>query len=937
MSLQLCWKKTHGNQQSVKTDTKLKISYEKPATQDSMVTRPEQGADNPVRLLDANGFIHKQVQQTRQQGGELRVVAECNKNSGKNPVDCMDTSEMKLECTQQSKVPAPQVQPPMMLPQSLAPPRSSLCQKQVQWQSSLKQSQPLDPSVNCPEAQSFIDLGPESEINPSKQIAPENPTSLTPCAKEIEETSEDGAPSSALEAPEHVDNLEDEFDFAILLKPSKYEEKVDFQDPRTNPFPTDFPNDRALILNRIRATGLQLKRLLSLDGKQSLLKVRAPQRVLEVGAERLRLRKRRRFDHVWMVFTCPLRSSFADFDAKRQTIHFLDSEKQRIVHALLTAPERDGGAGLNECCALAARYVVQMYPLHKQDLALLQTRWVTFWRPLLLSNERNSDFRTGRVLRNLLQQPLDDVAQYYGERVAFYFAWMELYTQWLVVPSVAGVLLFSLQLSSHQLDHPAAPVYALLMTTWTSFFILAWRRRAAGLAYHWGTWGYEDEEVTRPEFYGQVLSSNEREGKDFDRGERYYALWKRAAKYSVTFPCVAISIGAVVALAYSAFSTRDRLEANSLATKHEASVIAAQMKASGTITLEELRALAHLGVRWDFWIYLLLTPLLYGLLIPVLDAAFTRAARGLNQWENHRTESRYQSHLILKVFSFRFVHVFASLYYSAFAPHAASGATPSSNNMVRVAIQLASFMVTGQLWKNVMETVYPFVRRRLDARAKKRASNAKFQQSTIFNKHTTGPARPRGTATLGDAILSSNAMIHAQCVRLEQASDQAWEEAGLKPYDTFEDYTEMLVQFGYVSCFSLAFPLAPVLALVNNVLELRTDAFKLCHTRQRPLAHKASGIGVWLHVLQVMSVLAVLTNCFQLAYSTSLFERAFPDVTPTHKVWLVFGIEHVLLLLQVWLACAVPSVPRAVAAKLRRERELAKHESARTLAARWQE
>jgi hypothetical protein len=769
-------------------------------------------------------------------------------------------------------------------------------------------------------------------------------------------------------APERIGKLsrqEDEFDFAILLKPSRYEEHVDLPETTAKSTATltsitkvDATSDRVVIVSRIRRTGLHVKRLLSLDGKQSLLKVRAPQRVLELGAERLRLRKQRRFDQVWMVFSCELRSSFADFDPVRRCINFLDSEKQSIVHALLTSSEVDGGAGLNESCPVAARHVVQMYPLHKQDLALLKTRWVTFWRASLLSSKHQHESAPSSgsrcvVVRSVLQQPLDDVAQYFGERVAFYFAWMEMYTRWLVVPSVAGVVLFGLQVHSHHLDHPAAPVYALFMALWTSAFIIAWRRRAAALAYRWGTWGYEDEEITRPEFYGDERSSklhDDKEADDQKPVERHYAPWKRLLKYSVTMPCVAGSIAAVVAVAYFAFSTRDRLQAKSLETKHEAALIAEKVKKLGTITLEDLQALAQLGVRWDFWIYLLLTPILYGLLIPVLDAAFTRAARSLNTWENHRTESRYQSHLILKVFSFRFVHVFASLYYYAFAPQgetsstSADGAT-KSDGMVRVAIQLASFMVTGQLWKNVMETLYPFVRRRLDARAKKRASNKQFNQSTVFNgigAASAGPRAPnrhRGNTTTStklapEAMMSSNAVIHEQCVRLEQASDRAWEEAGLKKYDTFEDYTEMLVQFGYVSFFSLAFPLAPLLALLNNLLELRTDAFKLCHTRQRPLAHKASGIGVWLSVLQVMSVMAVLTNCFHLAYSTSLLERALPSVSATEKVWIVFGVEHLLLLLKVWLACVVPAVPRDVAESLRRERELAKHDSARAMAAR---
>ncbi|RLN91184.1 hypothetical protein BBJ28_00004762 [Nothophytophthora sp. Chile5] len=783
--------------------------------------------------------------------------------------------------------------------------------------------------------------------------------------------------------PERIGKLsreEDEFDFAILLKPSKYEEHVDLPDAVTaivrSPASTlkpsgkvDSTSARAEITRRIQRTGLHVKRLLSLDGKQSLLKVRAPQRVLELGAERLRLRKQRRFDQVWMVFSCELRASFADFDPVRGHVNFLDSEKQSIVHALLTAPETDGGAGLNECCPVTMRFVLQMYPLHKQDLALLKARWVTFWRSPAApkspdaSNSRAPSTTRCLLLRGVLQQPLDDVAQYFGERIAFYFAWMEMYTRWLVVPSVAGSVLFVLQVQAHQLDHPAAPLYALFMALWTSAFILAWRRRAAALAYRWGTLGYEDEEVTRPEFYGDRSSTTRPPGgveSDHEPSERRYASWKRLLKYSVTMPCVGGSIITVVVLTYLAFSTRDRLEAQSLATKRAASQVAEKVSSSGTVSLEDLRALARIGVSWSFWVYLLLTPVLYGLLIPVLDFAFTRAARALNNWENHRTESRYQSHLILKVFSFRFVHVFASLYYYAFAPMGSNeggseavettsdvGKAQKSEDdgLLRVAIQLASFMVAGQLWKNVMETLYPFVRRRLDARAKKRATNEKFNQSAVFNGIGGAPAGRRApnlmrggatttTRLAAASMMSSNAVIHEQCVRLEQASDRAWEEAGLQQYDTFEDYTEMLVQFGYVSFFSLAFPLAPLLALLNNLLELRTDAFKLCHAKQRPLARKASGIGVWLHVLQLMSVLAVLTNCFHLAYSTSLLERAFPSVNPTQKAWIVFGVEHLLLLLKVWLACVIPAVSHDVASRLRRERELAKHDSARAMAAR---
>lgn len=50
-----------------------------------------------------------------------------------------------------------------------------------------------------------------------------------------------------------------------------------------------------------------------------------------------------------------------------------------------------------------------------------------------------------RFWGNVLTQPLDRIAAYFGETVAFYFAWLEYYTHWLIVPSVAGVLLFLYQ------------------------------------------------------------------------------------------------------------------------------------------------------------------------------------------------------------------------------------------------------------------------------------------------------------------------------------------------------------------------------------------------------------------------------------------------------------------------------------------------------------
>ena len=64
-------------------------------------------------------------------------------------------------------------------------------------------------------------------------------------------------------------------------------------------------------------------------------------------------------------------------------------------------------------------------------------------------------------------------------------------------------------------------------------------------------------------------------------------------------------------------------------------------------------------------------------------------------------------------------------------------------------------------------------------------------------------------------------------------------EGSTPPYEgTLDDYLEMFIQFGYVTLFSSAYPLAGLCALLNNLIEVRSDAFKLCFIHQRPFPER---------------------------------------------------------------------------------------------------
>jgi anoctamin-6 len=86
-----------------------------------------------------------------------------------------------------------------------------------------------------------------------------------------------------------------------------------------------------------------------------------------------------------------------------------------------------------------------------------------------------------------------------------------------------------------------------------------------------------------------------------------------------------------------------------------------------------------------------------------------------------------------------------------------------------------------------------------------------------------------------------------QCLGKQQPVLHALEsEMTLPKYDPFGDYLEMLILYGYATLFVVAFPLAPLLALGNNLIEIRVDSFKLLYNSARPVPQGAQDIGAYM-------------------------------------------------------------------------------------------
>lgn len=258
-----------------------------------------------------------------------------------------------------------------------------------------------------------------------------------------------------------------------------------------------------------------------------------------------------------------------------------------------------------------------------------------------------------------------------------------------------------------------------------------------------------------------------------------------------------------------------------------------------------------------------------------------------------------------------------SLYYIAFVMPQLSNNTcrpgflgDGPDCMVELEFQMMSLVITKATIGQITEIGIPFVTSRVKLWLSRRRS-ANIEELA------------RGTQT---GFSSS----HNRYVK----------EAHLGSYTTtMQDYGELVVQFGYLVLFGLAFPPAAVVALVNNLIEGRTDAFKILSLSQRVNADDAADIGAWYEILEILNVLSVVTNAGLVVFTAKAAQVifGFDDTADGWRLLLYntvafFVMEHVLLAVKLAAAVLIPDVP----GRTKRKKARQSYDIARFFGVGWQ-
>ncbi|KAL0968244.1 hypothetical protein UPYG_G00264250 [Umbra pygmaea] len=242
----------------------------------------------------------------------------------------------------------------------------------------------------------------------------------------------------------------------------------------------------------------------------------------------------------------------------------------------------------------------------------------------------------------------------------------------------------------------------------------------------------------------------------------------------------------------------------------------------------------------------------------MLGNVYSTVAMQLTEWENHREESSFQNHHTTKVLLFTFFNNFAVLFHIAFY----------KQDLVLLRKRLASLLIVTQLVNQCTEVLVPFI---VDC----------FVKATQKKQQEDDPEV--------DKLRAQNLPCFP----------------GL-----FSEYIELLVQFGYLSLFSCVYPLTAVFLLINNVMEIRGDSYKICKLFRKPFSAPVSDIGVWQTAFEVLSFVSVMSNCWLLLLSPRVQEFCLEGgISSTNILLFAILVEHVLILVKMILAFMIPDEP----------------------------
>lgn len=509
-------------------------------------------------------------------------------------------------------------------------------------------------------------------------------------------------------------------------------------------------------------------------------------------------------------------------------------------------------------------------------------------------------------LKNTPCLPNDEMSEeirgYFGEEVAFFFQWFTFYCRWLFWLALAGGACSACKhFLGLDVEHRqyAQIAFAIAVTMWAAAFNRAYRSLSERTKQQWGMHDFDAFAMERPEWRADL------------EGTKKLAL-KRAMTKVIAVVFCTVFVGAIFGL--------------ELYNKY----------------MKELGHNSHAA-------------LLTTALIVVGQTIWGKVAPLLADWENHRTQARWDDALTVflstvKIFIALWPFINISFIVNTMAPTCdltlpsalmklyksedrfPKGPSGFPLNVTNAESWVAPFTylnnanmtcISGCYPENKLTCVAaPWPVGRLWCKTSC-VSDLEKSLTVFFITHavftiifllipiflTRMQVRKEMNSAAEKAIESDREappytflQYQAKCYSEAPYSLGSWGGSRV------EDFLELAIGFALITCFGLLVPEMAVFAFLSHVVEYRLTAYRMTNVTCRPMPAGSEGIGIWQSVFEVISFIAVISNVGLAVFVLLPFREE-----PTgYKLWTFLLLEHVMFGLQILMLFVVPAIPRDV-------------------------
>nr|CAD7408411.1 unnamed protein product [Timema cristinae] len=301
---------------------------------------------------------------------------------------------------------------------------------------------------------------------------------------------------------------------------------------------------------------------------------------------------------------------------------------------------------------------------------------------------------------------------------------------------------------------------------------------------------------------------------------------------------------------------------------------------------------------------------IYFILIMIAKPLYELIAGKLTDMEYNRTEAQYEGSYTFKLFAFEFVNyycypIYISFFKGVLYTHPgdkdvyqkyfgiALDLCDPAGCLSELLIQMFTIMTGKQIINNLVEVVLPLALRwwrqkdvqkvelpRWEADYKLTPYDKVFlmgHHGMNVGKPMLGPGLPPKSMDLVLEGFFNHTKTTYICLHTLAGSPRERSSRAMTSHSTrwslFYEIQEMVIQYGFVTLFVAAFPIAPLLALINNIFEIRIDANKFLTGMRRPLARNQCCLGAWDYVIQFITYLSVLTNACVIGFTSDFVPR----------------------------------------------------------------